>query len=183
MVLEDEYRAPVLTDTSWARAIPARPFDALYSRCPNEQTIVVFRTIMCGKYDYSEMSPADYAKRIYQNSYFSFGGKLLCGRYSSPFIEKSFKKLVGEPVVDNGKRRFSMVHETELNYHLCSSTPGLQKVKIMDAFIEDPKEYFLAGAHTRFVVFRYMSPIDKFDDGVQDFKDMVSRFQWERQGD
>ena len=164
---EDLYQVPLLDDSSWVRIIPAAYSDALYLRCPGEQRIVVFYTMLCGKYDYSQMSEDDYAKRIYLNTYFSFSKNLICPKPQSPLTDNNFKKMAGPPSVNKDKEQFTIVYETTFDYLLCSSnTPtSTLPIKIMDVFVEEPKFHSWGAAHTRFVVLRYASHVDQYESG------------------
>lgn len=178
---DDNYRVPVINNESWLRAIPASGLDALYLRCPNDQMITIFNTMLCNKYDYSKMSPDDYVNRIYKDTYFSFWEKRLCPdvpSHDSPLADKNFKKLDSPPEVDISKKQFSIVYETDYEGRLCSSNSGKIPMKVMDVFMEEPKFHFWGAIHTRFVVFRYASQTDQYDKGINEFKEMVSKFEW-----
>ena len=176
----DLYQVPLLDDSSWVRIIPAARSDALYLRCPGEQRIVVLYTMLCGKYDYDQMSEDDYAKRIYLNTFFSTVQNIICPRRRSPLTDSNFKKMVEPPSVNKDKKQFTIVYETAFDHLLCSSNTATTPlpIKIMDVFIQEPKFHSWGSAHTRFVVLRYASPIDQYESGLFKFQDLVSKFKW-----
>lgn len=182
LVNDGNYRVPIINNEAWLRTIPASGFDALYLRCPNEQGIAIFNTMLCHKYDYSKMLPDDYVNRIYKNTYFSFGERLVCpdgpNYHDSPLTDKHFKKLDSLPVVNYEKKQFSIVYETDYEGRLCSSNAGIVPMKVMDVFIEEQKFHLWGAMHTRFMVFRYASRLDQYQNGIDDFKEMVSKFEW-----
>jgi len=93
MVHEDLYRVPIIKNNAWFRQIPANPFDAVYMRCPDEQLIIVLNSMFCKKFDYSKMSDADYANRLYLNKYFSFLGGFGCSdNRDSPLTDEPLAK-------------------------------------------------------------------------------------------
>jgi len=174
---EDLYRAPILNNESWVRFIPAGHYDVMYLRCPSEQRIGILYEMLCGKYDYSQMTEDDYPKRIYLNSYFSSLG--FCpGPGISRLTDRNFKKMTGPPIVNKDKKQFTIVYETTSNQHLCSSSTNTIPIKSMDVFIEEQKYHFQGALHTRFVIFRYMSPEDQYENGINEFQEIVSKFQW-----
>lgn len=174
---EGLYQLPVLNDETWIRVIPADTADAMYFRCPGNQGIFVFQTMLCRKFDHTTMNPDDYVKRVYTNSYFSFWDNQLCPSQISPLTDKNFKKMIGKPTVNSVNKSFSIVYETELE-SLCKTTEKLIPMKVMDVFIENPKSEFSGGMHSKFVVFRYVSTLEQFETGLADFKNLVSKFQW-----
>lgn len=177
---ENLYRVPILTNESWLRAIPAGNIDALYLRCPDEQRIAILYTMICGHWNYEEMTATDYANRLYLNSYWKFGQNFFCPPgTTSPLAEKKFKKFVSDPVVSEKTKSFEIVYETTWDSRICSSDKTPIQVKVMDVFMEDTKfHYYYGAANTRFVILRYASPEDQFESGLSDFKSIVSNFQW-----
>jgi len=182
LVNVDKYRVPIISNESWLRVIPAADIDALYLRCPDEQMIAIFDTMLCNKFYYSEMSADDYVNRIYKNTYFSFWEKSICpdgpNIHDSPLTDKYFKKLDSPPVIDSGKKIFSIVYETDRKDLICSSNSDIVPLKVMDVFIEEQKFHFWGAIHTRFMVFRYASRLEQYENGIDDFKEMVSKFEW-----
>lgn len=175
---ENLYQVPILEDESWLRLIPLDKADALYLSCPNEQRIVIFYTMLCGKYDYATLTSDDYVNRIYLNTYFSGWEKVACSQPQSPLTDKQFKRIMPPVVADGEKKSFSIVYETTYSSKICSSDNKDMAMKVMDVFMEEPKFHFWGGAHTRFVVLRYISPAEHFDSGITEFQDMVSKFRW-----
>lgn len=177
VVHEDLYRLPILKDETWMRVIPVENVDAIYLRCPGNQGILIDYVMLCRKFDYAKLTPDDYVKRIYLNSYFSAWEKTLCPEPVSPLTDKNFKNLVGSPIVNADDKSFSIVYETD-SASLCKTTEKLIPMKVKDVFLEEPKSHFAGGMHTRFVVLRYASAVERFDDGLKDFENLVSKFQW-----
>ena len=178
LVHEEQYKVPVLTDTSWLRFIPFGPVDALYLRCPEEQHIIVFNVPLCKKFDHSSMTPEDYVKRIYLNTYFPFGESFWCKFSKSPLTDKNFQKLHASPDVNIDKNEFTIVYDTKTESGLCGSETELRPVRIKDVFMEDPRLPFIETYDVNFVVLRYVSPEEHFEKGLSAFNEMVSRFQW-----
>jgi hypothetical protein len=144
LVHEDLYRAPLLNDQSWLRFIPTSDADALYLRCPSEQRIAIFYETLCGKYDYAQMSPEDYPKRIYLNTYFSTWYRGWCPEQISRLTDTNFKNMTTAPLVNKEARQFTIVYETTYKQRLCSSSTDTIPMKVMDVFVEEQKKHFKA---------------------------------------
>jgi len=181
-VHEGLYQLPVLNDESWMRVIPADVSDAMYVKCPGNQELIVIPTMLCRKFDHSTMKPDDYVKRIYTNSYFSFWENQLCPNQTSPLTDKNFKKIIGKPAVNTDKKTFTLTYETEVE-SFCKSTEKRIPVKVMDVFFENPRSGFSGGMHTNVVVLRYASTVERFEAGLADFQDLISKFQWLEQSE
>lgn len=173
---EKLYRLPLFNDASWMKMVPAGDFDAFYMKCPGNQGIQVLYTVLCGKFDFNNLQSAEAAKRIYENSYFSFFESTMCPSAKSPLTDKSFGKI-NDFKVDPQKRMFSVFYETEFA-DLCAAPEKPTPMKVIDVFLEEPNHHFYLGAHTRFILLRYASTFDKFESGLKPFQEMVSQFQW-----
>ncbi len=122
------------------------------------------------------MAPEDYPKRIYQNTYFKWS-KPFCPEPISRMTDPAFKKMLGPPLIEKDKKQFIILYESTYKC-LCKSNTDSIPVKVMDVFFEEQKYHLKGGAHTRFVVFRYASPEDQFEDGMKAFQEVISKFQW-----
>lgn len=176
MVHKDIYQTVILKG-SWVRFVPEGIYDVVYQRCPGEQQIAIAYIKLGGRWNDAEMQPQDYARRLYQNSYYGLWEKpWLYNNGDSPLFDHSFKKLVDGPrYIENGKA-FELVSESFLNHGFCGNTSV--PVKIMDVFFTEQKSHILCAFCTRFVVIRYMSTEGHFESGLQDMYTLVKQFQW-----
>jgi hypothetical protein len=170
------YRVPVPKDKSWFQIIPFGAYDSLYMRCPSDQKIAVIYKMLCGKYDYARMAADDYSRRLYLGE--PDLPAFFCPEGGGDLHDRNFKGLIGTPELNLDAYRFTITYETSASPACGPPTSDTVSMKGMDVFVEDRNTYFYGGAHTRFVIFRYLSPSDQFEGGLKEFQDLVSGFEW-----
>jgi hypothetical protein len=176
LVHKDLYQAPVLGNT-WARFSPVGGGDAIFFRCPGDHVVMVSYFKIAGRWNYSEMGAEDYAKRLYQNTYYSGWKKgFLYRGGSSPLYDRDFKRLVGGPVIFDEDKGLELVYESKSNEGFCGNDNV--DIKVMDVLFEEKQLHLWCSNCTRFVLFRYMSAEDMFEYGLDEFKKMVGQFHW-----
>ncbi len=175
IVHENLYSTSVIKNNNWLILPPTQELDTAYIRCPEGQIIAITYKMLCYKYDYDHISSSDIADRIYKNDYFSSGLNMLCPS-DYTLADKNIIRIL-DTSINKDKKQFTIVYETK-QIGICGMSTSMTPVKIMDVFMEDQKEYFWGAMHSRFVIFRYVSPIDKYDSGINNFSHMISNFKW-----
>lgn len=181
LVHENLYKTAVLGE-NWMRFFNIGVYDVNYARCPGEQRIAIIHTKFASQWDLSEMKPQDYPKRIYQNSYYPGWEKgFLYNGGNSPIYDPNFRRTLTDPIIYKEREGFELLYESSLEgwRKLCGGDREMPiTVKILDVFFRDNEFHFWCMNCTRFLVFRYMSTEDLFENGLEDFRTLVDQFHW-----
>lgn len=167
LIHENLYQVP-LPDETWLKVVSLDHYDALYFRCPGEQGIAIAHALFpyqaYNNWNFEDMKPQDYM-RIYKDS-------------TSLLYDPDIKELIEGPIFLKEKEAFKLVYRASTSKEVfCKINKEPTEVKGVDVFFKDPNAYFYCGICARFVVLRYRSTEDKFDEGLKEFQNLVDQFQ------